>query len=950
PFGDETWGPNTDGGLTLAYETDYYWRIDEMHGSFIVEQVKGKVWKFTTVSEFGGLRGNYYQFDPLAAPIPPGFPPLPWEAFNDTTFELTRIDPVVNFQWGGGATPGIASPDPCIAVDDFAARWVGRVEAGWTQTYTFTTATDDGTRVWVDDELIINQWIQQGTTNVSGTIDLVAGEKYPIVFEFYEHGGGANAQLFWSAPTVSNQIIPSGALNPPDWAYDPDPAHNSTTVDPTEFIEVTWTEGDNTDESRVYWGTSPGSLSLVATLAFDTDYYFRIDEANGSDVWTGKEWTFRTVREPSLGSIIGEIWRNLPTGTNLESLTDDPRFPYNPDNILGEMGEMDKLDTEWYLPSNELNQYGGRVHGWLIPKTSGNHRFWICTDDPGNLYLNRSGPDPTMEPEDLIAYIPNGNWADPYVWDTHTTQDSNNVVGTIYLEGGQRYYIGALWKEGGGGDHCQVAWQGPDQPDGYYLAPFTRLWASEPFPRNREVLSAEEVTELFWTAGIKATGHKFWLDDDPNVTDAPLIFATLPLASNSVDPTTYAVTIEWEKKYYWKVTEVNSITLEEWEGPVWSFTTTNYAYPEDFERYNKTGPSSGDPDALRYRWKDGFSTFPVPGSASNVMLGGDRDEPPRPYLHYNDYRTHSDDVTHDQALVLYYDNDGNTFVPGYYDWQGYGYPAPKYSEIEALTTGTDGIGLGQDWSRSDLKALSLWFKGFPRRTGSFQQNTPSPSLYTIISDGADIWNVGPNPYHDEFHYGYNDLLKGTNWAGLGIITARVDSISNTHDYTKAGVMMRESALPDCNYVAVVLRPATGVGGQVSVTFRDVKRGASTETNIDGISAPHWVRLERDSFGRFVATHANDVEAAASNWQAIGPPAGEVVDMDPNILAGLCLTSHNANAMATAVFSNVSISPSGGSTVGPGWQNRDIGIITNEPPHPRMYVAVEDVLTNVAVLY
>jgi hypothetical protein len=294
--------------LTLAYETDYYWRIDEMHGSFIVEQVKGKVWKFTTVSEFGGLRGNYYQFDPLAAPIPPGFPPLPWEAFNDTTFELTRIDPVVNFQWGGGATPGIASPDPCIAVDDFAARWVGRVEAGWTQTYTFTTATDDGTRVWVDDELIINQWIQQGTTNVSGTIDLVAGEKYPIVFEFYEHGGGANAQLFWSAPTVSNQIIPSGALNPPDWAYDPDPAHNSTTVDPTEFIEVTWTEGDNTDESRVYWGTSPGSLSLVATkalgepnydpgtLAFDTDYYFRIDEANGSDVWTGKEWTFRTVR------------------------------------------------------------------------------------------------------------------------------------------------------------------------------------------------------------------------------------------------------------------------------------------------------------------------------------------------------------------------------------------------------------------------------------------------------------------------------------------------------------------------------------------------------------------------------------------------------------------------------------------------------------------------------
>ncbi|MHC4501530.1 MAG: PA14 domain-containing protein [Planctomycetota bacterium] len=175
---------------------------------------------------------------------------------------------------------------------------------------------------------------------------------------------------------------------------------------------------------------------------------------------------------------------------------------------------MDKFDTEWYLPADELNDYGGRVHGWLVPKTSGDYRFWLCTDDPGDLYLNRSGPDPTMEPDDLIAYIPNGNYAAPYVWDTHSTQDSNNVVGPIYLEGGQRYYIGALWKEGGGGDHCHVAWQGPDQPnmpqndwpeamesiiDGYYLAPFTRLWASEPFPRNREVLSAEEVTELFWT-------------------------------------------------------------------------------------------------------------------------------------------------------------------------------------------------------------------------------------------------------------------------------------------------------------------------------------------------------------------------------------------------------------------------------------------------------------------
>jgi hypothetical protein len=441
-----------------------------------------------------------------------------------------------------------------------------------------------------------------------------------------------------------------------------------------------------------------------------------------------------------------------------------------------------------------------------------------------------------------------------------------------------------------------------------------------------------------WMPGIQAAGHQFWFDDDPNVTDAPLIFANLPLSANSVDPSTYAVTIEWEKTYWWKVTEVNDSNV--WDGSTWWFRTTNYAVVDTFEPYDKTGPSSGDPNALRYKWKDGFSTFPVPSSASNVMLQSTRDEYPRPLLHWDDF------TEGDQGLVFYFDNDGNTFVPGYYDWQGYGYPAPKYSEIEALTTGATGLGVGQDWTRDGIRALSLWFKGNPTRTGSFQENVPSSGKYTIISDGADIWNNGPagGPFHDEFHYAHNDLLTGTNWAGLGIITARVDSVENTNVWAKAGVMMRASLFPDANHVSVVVTPGAGV----SLQYRDVKRGASTDVTIGGITAPHWVRLERDSFGKFVASHANDVEQGLGNWQPIGDETGYVVGMDPNIYVGLAVTSHDDSAMCTAVFSNFSIAPSGGSTVGPGWRNRDIGILSNDPEP--MYVAVEDVLNNVAVKY
>ena len=357
---------------------------------------------------------------------------------------------------------------------------------------------------------------------------------------------------------------------------------------------------------------------------------------------------------------------------------------------------------------------------------------------------------------------------------------------------------------------------------------------------------------------------------------------------------------------------------------------------DDFESYNKTGPSSEDPNALRNTWEDGFTSYPAPGSGSNIMLASTMDEYPRPYLHWDGY------YDGEQGLVFYYDNDGNTYIPGYYDWQGYGYQAFKFSEIGVRTAV---LGIGQDWTRQGIKTLSLWFKGNPTRTGSFQENVPSFGKYTMVSDGTDIWDVGPSggPYHDEFHYAYKDLLKGTNWAGLGNITARVDSVTYTNDYAKAGVMMRETPFPDSNYAAVVIRSI----GEVSVQYRNVKRGASNETIVAGITTPHWVRLERDSFGRFVATHANDVQQAADNWQLIGPATGQDVGMDPNIIVGLCLTSHNANAMCTAVFSNFSIVPDSGCNVGPGWRNRDIGIISNDPEP--MYLALQDTGLNVGIV-
>ncbi len=122
---------------------------------------------------------------------------------------LVRVDATVNFDWGNG------SPDPSISVDQFTALWTGQVQPEFNETYTFYTYTDDGVRLWVNNQLIINQWVDQGPTEWTGTAtNLAAGRRYDIKMAYYENGGGAVAQLSWSSPSTAKAIIPQSQLYP----------------------------------------------------------------------------------------------------------------------------------------------------------------------------------------------------------------------------------------------------------------------------------------------------------------------------------------------------------------------------------------------------------------------------------------------------------------------------------------------------------------------------------------------------------------------------------------------------------------------------------------------------------------------------------------------------------------------------------------------------------------
>ncbi len=121
---------------------------------------------------------------------------------------LERIDATVDFNWGGG------SPDPSISADDFTVRWTGAVQPQFSQTYTFYTTTDDGVRLWVNGQLLLDEWVDQGATEWSGTIALNAGQKYSITMEYYENSGEASALLSWSSPSLAKSIVPQSQLYP----------------------------------------------------------------------------------------------------------------------------------------------------------------------------------------------------------------------------------------------------------------------------------------------------------------------------------------------------------------------------------------------------------------------------------------------------------------------------------------------------------------------------------------------------------------------------------------------------------------------------------------------------------------------------------------------------------------------------------------------------------------
>jgi hypothetical protein len=281
--------PNFSPGQ-LNYETEYFWLVDEFDGT---NTHQGNVWAFTTVGPNNGAKAEYFNNTSL------GGNPV-----------LTRIDPKIDFNWGTN------SPDPVVNTE-FSVRWTAELEVPADDTYTFYTISDDNARLWVEGQLLIDNWDSDNAWAIegAGSIYLEAGWA-SVRMEFFDEAGDAIAQLKWQSSTIPRQIISPGVLSIPVRVSAPSPYSGYAEVVTTPVLE--WAAGDKAVQHDIYFGTDYNEVAQAdvttaniyqgrqeldntqfvpagVPLDWNTTYYWRVDEvndANPDSPWIGKVWSF----------------------------------------------------------------------------------------------------------------------------------------------------------------------------------------------------------------------------------------------------------------------------------------------------------------------------------------------------------------------------------------------------------------------------------------------------------------------------------------------------------------------------------------------------------------------------------------------------------------------------------------------------------------------------------
>jgi len=730
-------------------------------------------------------------------------------------------------------------------------------------------------------------------------------------------------------------------------AYNAIPAEGSKYVNPDVILN--WTAGFDAKIHTVYFGDDFDAVSNAAgglpqatasytpePLELDKTYYWRVDEFDGTETYQGDVWSFRTLPDIQITDPNIVAWWKFDEGTGDTALdwsghNNNATLMGNPQWVAGYDGDaldFDGNDDHVYSSDVSLPTKAFTIAFWFYSETAlnaGSPRedfiYWELVSRP-HMSFNKSG-------NGEIGLWPNigGDFDGPL---TMTTSWSANtwyhIAGTfdgfnfrIHVNGNTErsvshpgenetttgLFIGCTSSNAtnfnGMIDDVRIYDYALSDAEIKEAMRGDPLLAWDPKPANNSTPNVKDAASLSWQPGNNASQHDVYFGTDENTVADADTSDTTGIYRDRQAAVTYTPQegVEWGGgPYYWRVDQYNTDgTIS--NGRVWSFTVADFILIDNFESYD-----TGD-NQLWYSWHDGLG-YGVPGVdpyfAGNGTGAAVGDETTASYA--------EETIIHDgsQSMPFSYDNNKQGFA--------------KYSETELKLTAS------RNWADDGVAELSLWFRGNPASVGSFVEGPVG--TYSMTGGGADIWNDA-----DEFHFAFKTLT------GPGSIVAKVLSVDNTDPWAKAGVMIRETLDAGSKFAAVYISPGNGCHFQAR-TDTDIAAtsdSAVASTEQTSVTAPYWVKIERDVAGNFRGSFSVD----GSTWRPM-PWNPQNISMNSNVYVGLAVTSHNNSAVCQVKFSNVTIT----GTVGQQWMNQDVGLISNaaEP----LYVAVSNSAGVPAVVY
>ena len=417
-------------------------------------------------------------------------------------------------------------------------------------------------------------------------------------------------------------------------------------------------------------------------------------------------------------------------------------------------------------------------------------------------------------------------------------------------------------------------------------------------PRNLSPANGSDVggldVDLSWRAGRFAVEHRVLASQDKSA-----VVDGSAVVATTADKSHTLSGLDFGSNYFVQVIDV-AADGSTYATPIHLFSTPSRGSVDDFESY-----SDEDGSQIWATWIDGS------GSASNGSLVG------------------NGDLGSPETGATY---EGGQSLPLHYGVLG-------SSSLSSVTRTFDPP---LDLTAGAPDSLGVRFQGGPK---GFTED--ADGNITISAAGADIWGSA-----DEFRYAYMSL------SGDGSITARVNSHTAVHDWSKVGVMIRETATPESanaffpisgvNGARYQSRTATGAGsGNDDATLDGVQQNVTRDEAI-------WLRIERsgDSF-----TGSYTLEEDPNTWTVLGTvfdiPMGPDDPNDPNglndpsVLIGLAITSHSSGNSVTAYISDVSTT----GDVSGGWTVEEIGGV--HPPSndaAQVSLAVIDTAGRIATVY